>query len=94
MTLTKPAVFRIETRVQCGVLRHCLEILRHAAIIQPRGMLRIINLFDKHQSKENSKHVSRVMKENARQGCINGSKPPFGYQATTYDKNRALFRCR
>lgn len=44
-------------------------------------MRRIINLFDEHQSKENSKHTSRAMKENARQGFFNGSIPPFGYQA-------------
>lgn len=31
-------------------------------------MRRIINLFDEHQSKENSKHTSRAMKENAWQG--------------------------
>jgi len=46
-------------------------------------MRRIINLFDEHQSKENSKHTSRAMKENARQGYFNGSKPPFGYIAAT-----------
>lgn len=44
-------------------------------------MRRIINLFDEHQSKENSKHTSRAMKENARQGYFNGSKAPFGYDA-------------
>lgn len=44
-------------------------------------MRRIINLFDEHQSKENSKHTSRAMKENARQGFFNGSRPPFGHMA-------------
>lgn len=44
-------------------------------------MRRIINLFDEHQSKENSKHTSRAMKENARQGFFNGSMPPYGYLA-------------
>ncbi len=44
-------------------------------------MRRIINMFDEHQSKENSKHTSRAMKENARQGFFNGSRPPFGYMA-------------
>lgn len=48
-------------------------------------MRRIINLFDEHQSKENSKHTSRAMKENARQGFFNGSHPPFGYQAVSTD---------
>ena len=46
-------------------------------------MRRVINLFDEHQSKENSKHTSRAMKENARQGYFNGSKPPFGYLAAS-----------
>ena len=46
-------------------------------------MRRIINLFDEHQSKENSKHTSRAMKENARQGFFNGSTPPFGYFAAS-----------
>ncbi len=49
-------------------------------------MRRIINLFDEHQSKENSKHVSRAMKENARQGFFNGSKPPLSYQAVATDR--------
>ncbi|MDP1646070.1 MAG: recombinase family protein [Thiobacillus sp.] len=48
-------------------------------------MRRIINLFDEHQSKEISKHVSRCMKENARQGYFNGACPPFGYQAIVTD---------
>lgn len=48
-------------------------------------MRRIINLFDEHQSKEISKHVSRCMKENARQGFFNGSSAPFGYQAIVTD---------
>jgi site-specific DNA recombinase len=48
-------------------------------------MRRIINLFDEHQSKENSKHTSRAMRENARQGFFNGSVAPFGYQALATD---------
>lgn len=48
-------------------------------------MRRIITLFDEHQSRENSKHTSRAMRENARQGYFNGSKPPFGYQVITTD---------
>ena len=49
-------------------------------------MRRIICMFDEHQSKEISKHVSRSMKENARQGFFNGSKSPFGYQAIETDR--------
>ena len=48
-------------------------------------MRRIINMFDEHQSKEISKHVSRSMKENARQGYFNGSQAPYGYQAIVTD---------
>lgn len=48
-------------------------------------MRRIINLFDEHQSKETSKHTSRAMCENARQGFFNGSKAPFGYQTVLTD---------
>jgi site-specific DNA recombinase len=40
----------------------------------------ILVSFDSYQSLENAKHTSRAMKENARQGFWNGSKPPFGYQ--------------
>ena len=49
-------------------------------------MRRLMCMFDEHQSKEISKHVSRTMKENARQGYFNGSKPPFGYQAMATDR--------
>lgn len=44
-------------------------------------MRRIINTFDEYQSKENAKHTSRAMKENARQGFFNGSRAPYGYDA-------------
>ncbi len=40
----------------------------------------IFSLFDEYQSKENSKHTLRAMKENARQGYFNGSTPPYGYR--------------
>lgn len=42
---------------------------------------RLFSLFDEYQSKENAKHTSRAMRENARQGYFNGSRAPFGYQA-------------
>ena len=48
-------------------------------------MRRIICMFDEHQSKEISKHVSRAMKENARQGYFNGSRAPFGYCASSME---------
>jgi len=40
----------------------------------------LFTMFDEYQSKENGKHTQRAMKENARQGFWNGSKPPFGYR--------------
>jgi DNA invertase Pin-like site-specific DNA recombinase len=40
----------------------------------------ILVSFDAYQSRENGKHTSRAMKENARQGFWNGNRPPFGYQ--------------
>jgi DNA invertase Pin-like site-specific DNA recombinase len=40
----------------------------------------ILVAFDAYQSRENGKHTSRAMKENARQGFWNGSIPPFGYR--------------
>ena len=48
-------------------------------------MRRIINMFDEHQSKEISKHVSRSMKENARQGYYNGTRAPYGYRSEATD---------
>jgi site-specific DNA recombinase len=41
---------------------------------------RMLSVFDEYQSKENAKHTLRAMKENARQGYFNGSKPSYGYR--------------
>ena len=64
--------------------KHGVEIL---SITQELGddpmadMVRqILTVFDEYQSKENSKHVRRTMKENARQGYWNGGPPPYGYR--------------
>lgn len=46
---------------------------------------RIFSLFDEYQSKENSKHTLRAMKENARQGYFNGSRTPYGFKAVELD---------
>jgi site-specific DNA recombinase len=40
----------------------------------------VIGLMGEYQSRENAKLTLRGMKENARQGFVNGS-PPFGYRA-------------
>lgn len=42
---------------------------------------RIIAIMDEMRSKEDAKHVSRGMEENARQGFWNGAPAPFGYEA-------------
>lgn len=47
---------------------------------------KIFSLFDEYQSKENGKHTLRAMKENARQGFFNGSRPPFGYRTVEAEK--------
>jgi len=41
---------------------------------------KIFSLFDEYQSKENAKHTLRAMKENARLGFFNGSRPPYGFK--------------
>ena len=50
---------------------------------------RIFSMFDEYQSKENGKHTLRAMKENARQGFFNGSRPPFGYKIQEVDRASA-----
>ncbi len=54
----------------------------------PGGELtrRIIALTDEMRSKEDAKHVSRGMQENARQGYWNGARAPFGYKAAAADR--------
>ncbi|MFA7175456.1 MAG: recombinase family protein, partial [Kiritimatiellia bacterium] len=47
---------------------------------------KIFSIFDEYQSKENGKHTLRAMKENARQGFWNGSRPPFGYKTVEAEK--------
>ena len=46
----------------------------------------ILGAMDEYQSKEISKHVSRSMCENARQGFWNGSQPPLGYRSYVAEK--------
>ena len=52
-------------------------------------MRQVIALFDEYQSKENAKHVLRAMKENARQGFWNGSRPPLGYKTIEAERRGA-----
>src|SRR5690606_28033516 len=52
-------------------------------------MRQIMALFDEYQSKENAKHVTRALKENARQGFWNGSLPPIGYRVVDAEQRGA-----
>jgi site-specific DNA recombinase len=52
-------------------------------------MRQIMALFDEYQSKENAKHVMRALKENARQGFWNGSRPPIGYRVVPAEQRGA-----
>ena len=47
---------------------------------------RVIALMDEMRSKEDAKHVSRGMEENARQGFWNGATAPFGYNAVAAEQ--------
>ena len=49
-------------------------------------MRQVIALFDEYQSRENSKHVLRAMKENSRQGFYNGARLPLGYKTEICDR--------
>lgn len=67
------------------LLKHGVKVL---SITQPTSddpsgelVRRIYSVFDEFQSRENAKHTSRAMRENARQGFFNGSRAPFGYRA-------------
>jgi site-specific DNA recombinase len=57
-------------------------------------MRQVIALFDEYQSRENAKHVLRSMKENARQGYWNGSRPPFGYRAVEVERRGSRIKKR
>jgi len=57
-------------------------------------MRKVVSLFDEYQSKENSKHVLRAMKENARQGFWNGARPPYGYTVVAVDQRGARIKKR
>jgi hypothetical protein len=41
----------------------------------------IFELIDQYESDINGFHTLRAMKENARQGYFNGSRPKFGFMA-------------
>jgi site-specific DNA recombinase len=55
-------------------------------------MRKIMALFDEYQSRENAKHTLRAMKENARQGFWNGSRPPLGYRVVVAEERGAKLK--
>ena len=57
-------------------------------------MRQIMALFDEYQSRENAKHVLRSMKENARKGFWNGSRPPLGYRAVAVEQRGVRIKKR
>ena len=88
LTLTTSRFFRDAT--QARIYKHKLakQGIRVAAIHQetgddPMGMFveGIFELIDQYESDMNGFHTLRAMKENARQGYYNGSKPRYGFQA-------------
>ncbi|ARM88189.1 resolvase/recombinase protein [Rhizobium sp. CIAT894] len=79
--------FRDQFQLEFYVRRLAKNGIRLTSITQDLGddpmsvmMRQIMALFDEYQSKENAKHTLRAMRENARQGYWNGSRPPFGYK--------------
>jgi site-specific DNA recombinase len=55
-------------------------------------MRKIMTLFDEYQSRENAKHTLGAMKENARQGFWNGSRPPLGYRIVVAEQRGAKLK--
>ncbi len=79
--------FRDHFALEFNVRRLAKNGVRLASITQELGddpthvmMRQIMALFDEYQSRENAKHTLRAMKENARQGFWNGTRPPYGYR--------------
>ena len=92
LTLTTSRFFRDAT--QARVYKHRLEKngVRVVAIHQevaddPMGgfMEGIFELIDQYESDMNGFHTLRAMKENARQGYFNGSRPKYGFTAEVAD---------
>ena len=77
--------FYVRKLAKCGV--RLVSITQELGDDPAQVMMRqVIALFDEYQSKENAKHVLRSMKENARQGYWNGSRPPFGFKAIEVER--------
>src|SRR6516165_10439586 len=91
--------FRDQFQLEFYVRRLAKAGVRLVSITQELGddpmsnMIRqIMALFDEYQSKENGKHTLRAMKENARQGFWNGSRPPVGYRVVAAEQRGAKIK--
>jgi hypothetical protein len=88
--------FRDQFQLEFYVRRLAKNGVRLVSITQDLGedpmsvmMRQIMALFDEYQSKENAKHTLRAMRENARLGFWNGSRPPFGYRVVAAEQRGA-----
>jgi site-specific DNA recombinase len=88
--------FRDQFQLEFYVRRLAKNGIRLTSITQDLGddpmsvmMRQIMALFDEYQSKENAKHTLRAMRENARQGYWNGSRPPYGYRIVATEQRGA-----
>lgn len=95
LTLTTSRFFQDATKAR--VYKHKLSKLgiRVVAVHQevsddPMGSFveGIFELIDQYESEMNGFHTLRAMKENAKQGHFNGSRPKFGFMAVEVDVTR------
>ena len=54
----------------------------------------MITIFDEFTSRETSKHVTRSLRENARQGFWCGGQPPFGYKLEDAERRGSTMKKR
>jgi site-specific DNA recombinase len=92
MTLKTSRFFRDSTGAKIYKRRLAKKGIKVIAIHQevsedPMGSFveGIFELIDEYESNINGFHTLRAMKENARQGYFNGSRPKFGFKFVTQD---------
>jgi site-specific DNA recombinase len=92
VTLTTSRFFRDATKARIYKHKLAKAGVKVVAIHQqvaddPMGtfMEGIFELIDQYESDINGFHTLRAMKENARQGYFNGSKPKFGFMTVKAD---------
>ena len=92
LTLTTSRFFRERTAAQVYKKKLAKKGIKVIAIHQevpehPSGILTegLFELIDEWESNINGLHTLRAMKENARRGYFNGSRPKFGFQVVSKD---------